>query len=142
MAGINTGKVVTGGLVAGVVFNLLDFANSTLLMASDFEAGLRRLGLDTAVMESMSALVTWVIVDLLFGILMVWSYAAMRPRFGPGPRTAVLAAVPAWGSTTLMMMGFCSLGIFEESLALKSAVAMAVIAVVASLAGARFYQED
>ena len=30
------------------------------------------------------------------GLLLVWLYAAIRPRFGPGPRTATYAALVVW----------------------------------------------
>src|ERR1022692_4260888 len=30
------------------------------------------------------------------GIIAVWLYAAMRPRFGPGPRTAIRAGAAVW----------------------------------------------
>lgn len=33
----------------------------------------------------MPSTVGWVVTDFLLGILIVWSYAAMRPRFGPAP---------------------------------------------------------
>ena len=29
---------------------------------------------------------TWIAIDFLFGILLVWTYAAMRPRFGQARR--------------------------------------------------------
>ncbi len=35
-------------------------------------------------------------VNLLLGLSIVWLYAAIRPRFGPGPRTAAIAAAAAW----------------------------------------------
>jgi len=33
---------------------------------------------------------------LVAGIIITWTYAAMRPRFGPGPKTALLAGLVIW----------------------------------------------
>jgi hypothetical protein len=141
MAGINSGKVVAGGLVAGVVFAVLDVVNSTLLMAADYEAGMRRLGLDPETLESPSGIGSWVVVNLLFGLLVVWLYAAIRPRFGPGPKTALRAGFAVWLAATLLVFGLTTMGIFTLSTFVKTSLAQAVIVALGSLAGARFYQE-
>ena len=53
-----------------------------------------------------------VIVDFILGILTVWVYAAIRPRFGPGPRTALTAALAsgrgACGVCVLCLHGYYS----------------------------------
>jgi hypothetical protein len=90
---INTGKVVTGGLLAGLVFNIGDFVINTFLIAEENRQFLARLGGDPAAMESFQAMMPWIIIDFLFGLLVVWTYASIRPRFGSGPRTAVRAAL-------------------------------------------------
>ena len=56
MSSINAGKVIAGGLVAGVVLNALDFANNYLLVGDDFRANSTRLGLDPAALESTTAI--------------------------------------------------------------------------------------
>ena len=38
MASINLGRVVAGGLVAGVVANAIDFVTNTYVLASDIAA--------------------------------------------------------------------------------------------------------
>ena len=78
MAGSNMGKVITGGLVAGLVFNILDFANNYLIVGEDFRANATRLGIDPAMAESPAGIAAWVVIDFLIGILVVWTYAAMR----------------------------------------------------------------
>ena len=90
MTRINTGKVVAGGLLAGLLFNIGDFLINGYLLTAEYQATLTRLGLDAAAMESVGAMVCWVVIDFVFGLLIVWNYAAIRPRFGPGPpdRTA------------------------------------------------------
>jgi len=141
MAGINTGKVIAGGLVAGVVLNVLDFLNNYLIVGTDFTANATRLGLDPAVAESPAGIATWVVIDFLMGILIVWAYAAIRPRFGPGPKTAIFAGLVPWFGITLVIFGLSQGGLIPTALWMKMAVITLVITSLGAVAGARMYQE-
>ena len=85
MAGINYGRVLLGGLVGGVVANACDFVSNTYLMADDMQKMAQRLGLDQTHLNSGTVIATWTTIDFLYATLIVWTYAAIRPRFGPGP---------------------------------------------------------
>ncbi len=142
MTRINTGRVIAGGLVAGVVANLLDFVWYQYLMAPDMEVMIQRLGLNRAVVESNSMVVTWTVVDFLYGILLVWTYAAFRPRCGPGPSTAVYAALVPFAAVTLFMYGYAAMGIFAMNAFVKGTVFFLITSIAASLAGASLYREE
>jgi hypothetical protein len=43
-----------------------------------------------------SFMVVAVLLTFILGIVIVWMYAAMRPRLGPGPKTALCAGLLAW----------------------------------------------
>ena len=45
--------------------------------------------------ETLGVTVLMVVLIFLVGILLIWLYAAIRPRYGAGPGTAVLAGVAA-----------------------------------------------
>lgn len=141
MSGINMGKVITGGLVAGVVLNALDFLNTYLLVGADFSANATRLGLDPATQESPAVIATWVAIDFVLGVLLVWTYAAMRPRFGAGPKTAVFAAIVPWLAISLVLTGLTQSGLFPMALHVKMVIVTFFIASIGSVAGAKFYQE-
>ena len=141
MAGINAGKVVTGGLLAGLVLNILDIANNFLLVGDDFRANATRLGLDPAVAESPAGIATWVVIDFLIGILIVFTYAAIRPRFGHGVKTAIYAGIIPYAAVTLVIFGFTQGGIFPTSLFWTMAVISLIITCVAAVAGAWAYKE-
>jgi len=141
MAGINTGKVITGGLVAGVVLNVLDFLNNYLIVGKDFEANATRLNLDPAAAASTMGIATWVVIDFIMGILLVWTYAAMRSRFGPGPKTAIFAGIVPWLGIALVMFGLTQGGIFSTALWMKMAVITLVITCIGSVTGAMVYKE-
>jgi hypothetical protein len=139
---INIGRVLAGGLVAGVVANLLDFVWYQYLMVRDMEVMIQRLGLNRAVVEGTSLLVTWTVVDFLYGILLVWTYAAFRPRCGPGPATAVYAALAPFAAVTMFMYGYTAMGVFAMNAFLKGSLFFLITSVAAALTGASIYRED
>lgn len=141
MNGINTGKVVTGGLVGGLVLNILDFVNNSMIMGADFAANATRLGLDPAAMEAPVIIASWVVIDFLMGILIVWTYASIRPRFGPGPKTAIYAGLIPWLAISLVMHGLSQVGLFPIALWAKMTVITLIITSVGAVAGAWAYKE-
>jgi hypothetical protein len=130
-----------GGLVAGVVLNVLDTVNGMFIMAGEFEANSARLGLDPALMESPSVMTTWIVIDFLIGILLVWLYAAIRPRFGPGLKTALIAGLYFWAGVTLIIYGFTEMGLFATSLFWKALPFQLVISLAGAAAGGWAYKE-
>ena len=139
MSGINVGRVVVGGLVAGAVANALDFVTNVYLMAEEWNATVARLNLSATAMDDST--VTWIIVDFIWGLLLVFTYAAIRPRFGPGPKTAVISGLLLWLGVTLVIAGFSSMGIFTQQAFLKGSVLALVSTLVPSVVGAAIYKE-
>src|SRR5688500_15103729 len=93
---IDRQRLVLGGLAAGVVLNIIDFFSSGVIFASRMQADANAfkpgLGDQMAAMGG-GQIAVYVFFDFVIGFLLVWTYAAMRPRFGPGPRTAVYAGL-------------------------------------------------
>lgn len=141
MAGINTGKVLAGGLVAGIVMNVIDMTTGFLFLMNDMTATMDRLGLDSSSMNSFAGMAPWIVVDLLLGFIVVFAYAAMRPRFGVGPRTALIAGLTLYLTVTVVLYGFAAMGIFTMGLYVKSSAFSLISVLVASVAGAAVYRE-
>lgn len=139
MGKINTGRVILGGLLAGVVLNIVDSITYGVVLAGDFEAAMRDLGRGPIT----GSQITWfVILDFLYGILLVYLYAAIRPRFGPGPRTAVIAGVLVWvGASLLHGLGQMPMGLFPTRLIVIGLVIALVAFPLAAVAGAWAYKE-
>jgi len=140
--GINTGKVITSGLAAGVVLAILDFVVNGFLMAAQNRAAM--MALNPSLVESMerpSAMVAYVVCDLAFGLLLVWTYAAIRPRFGPGPKTAVYAGLQIWGIAFLMYFSMTMMGMWAFSYFVVGALTYLVLLLVAALVGGMLYKE-
>ena len=142
MAGINYGRVVLGGLAAGVVVNVCDTVIAMFLMTNDLQRMARRLNLNWEVVNSPSVAITWAVVDFLYAFLIVWTYAAMRPRLGPGPKTAVIAGLVPYTAMVLVLAGFQSMGIFALDSFVKNAALSLGTVVLASLAGGAVYKES
>ncbi len=141
MASINVGRVVAGGLVAGVVANAIDFVTNTYVLGSDMAAWAPTRNLDPAALNSGPVAATWIVVDFIFGVLLVWTYAAMRPRLGAGPKTAILAGLALWFAVTLVLFGFTQMGVFSMALFVKGSIAALINTLAASVAGAAVYKE-
>jgi hypothetical protein len=138
---INIGRVVIGGLVAGVVLNVLDMIVGILVLADDMKAMVDRLNLDPVVLTDVAYMAPWIVIDFLYGLLIVWTYAAIRPRFGPGPRTALVAGLLLYAQTTMVLYGFMAMGVFERGAFVRNALCYLVSTGVASLAGCALYRE-
>jgi hypothetical protein len=139
MKGINFGRVIIGGLLAGVVVNISEFVLNNVLLKSEMEAGMKALG--KTVPQSSGAIAVWTILGFAIGIVSVWLYAAIRPRYGAGPATAVRAGVAVWFFASLV----CEIVIANMGLFLfdwLSVVWTLVQAIVATLAGAWVYKES
>jgi len=141
MSSINTGRVVIGGLLAGVVMNACDMFWNLIVLKDDMVAMSQRLGMDPAAATSFSAAVPWIVVDFVIGVALVWSYAGFRPRFGPGPKTALLAAVAPWVVTSAVVFGFTSMGLMPMAAFVKGTLAAAVTTILGSIVGAWAYRE-
>ena len=139
---INTSKVVAGGLAAGVVLNVMDFIVNSFVLRSQNEAAMNALNpsLD-ANMQSTAAIATFVVLDLLFGVLLVWTYAAMRSRFGPGPKTAFIATVQVWLVGGIIYSFMVAMGMFTWGYFAIGAVATLVNLGVSTQVGAMVYKE-
>lgn len=139
MGGINLSRVVVGGLVAGVVANALDFAINTYLMADEMADMTQRLNLNMAAVEASTT--TWIIVDFIWGLLLVFAYAAMRPRFGAGPRTAVISGLTLWLGVTAVFAGLMAMGLYTQQAYIKASALSIVSTIIPSLVGGYLYKE-
>jgi hypothetical protein len=92
-------------------------------------------------MNSGPVAATWIVVDFMMGLLLVSTYAAMRPRFGAGPKTAVLAGLALWFAVTVVLFGFTQMGVFSMALFVKGSTCALINTVVASIVGAAVYKE-
>jgi zinc transporter ZupT len=83
------------------------------------------------------------LVGLLGGMIGVWIYVAIRPRFGAGPLTAVFAGVAVWLLTSAIpnFQFMWVLGLFEHHLTIFTTLGALAEIVIGTVLGAALYQE-
>jgi hypothetical protein len=139
MGRINLGRVILGGIVAGIIINLFEFVLNGVLLANqwtDLMVSINRPPLGT------TEIVYFDIFGFALGLVAIWTYAAIRPRFGAGPKTAVYAALLTWvtGYVLADLMPTI-MGVFPMSMTLMLIGVGLVEIIVATLAGAWLYKE-
>lgn len=140
MGGINVGRWLLAGTAAGAFFWALEGAASMFYMGQ-MEAALAGHGLSMEV--SAGVMLTTMAVSLIAGLTLVFFYAASRPRFGPGPKTAVLVAVVLWaGSYLLSLVGYALMGLFPGDLLVTWGALGLVEMMLAGLLGGWIYREE
>ena len=90
---INYGRVILGGLVTGLILNIGEYLLNEVVFAAQMREFFERLRITP---PAGTFIATAVGITFLLGIVIVWLYAMIRPRFGPGPKTAIIAAFVAW----------------------------------------------
>jgi hypothetical protein len=140
MSSINTGRWIVSGIVAGLVLWLFEGVAS-LLYKDDMTAALEAHGM--SVETTAGIVILSVVVSLIAGLTLMFFYSAARPRFGPGPRTAVIVAFWLWvGGYLLSLLGYRMLGLFPGGLLATWAVVGLVEMIVAGLIGGWIYREE
>jgi hypothetical protein len=90
---INLGRVLLGGLVAAVVLNIGEYILNDIVFGAQMKEYFPKHNFPT---PGGSAIVVAVLMTIILGFVIVLGYAAIRPRFGPGVKTALIAALFAW----------------------------------------------
>jgi hypothetical protein len=99
MNGINWWRVILGGLVAGMLINVVEFLFNAVVLAKDSAVVMWAPGRPPVVGGQIAVFFIW---SFLIGIFAVWLYAAMRSRYGDGPKTAVYVGSFVWGLSYLL----------------------------------------
>lgn len=139
MRGINVKRWLAGGVASGIVLWLLESAASHLYLG-EMQSALAGHNLEIEVTA-----VTWIesaLLSLLIGLTMLFSYAAARPRFGPGPRTALVVAFMLWlGGYVPSLLGFDMMTLFSRRMLVQWGLVGLLEMMIASIVGAWIYRE-
>ena len=126
---MNYGRVVLGGLLAGLVLNIGEFVLNDFVLGTQMKDFMTKHNFADPGTHFMIVAVG---LTFLMGIVLVLGYACIRPRFGPGPKTAIIAGLFGWfgvyfycgivngvlfGIPTGTMMMFVGWGLVEYTLA-------------------------
>ena len=142
MPQMNTARILLGGLIAGLIMNGSEAALHAAILGD--ETGLLYEKLGIGIPGTAGNLILLISATFLLGTVAVWLCAAMRPRFGAGARTALIAGITVWLLSHLwsgVYLGAGYAGIITPKLAWVPVAWGLLEAPLATLAGAAFYKE-
>ena len=141
MAKINATRVFLGGLAAGAILNVLGYGVYALFLGRQWSDAMAMLG--RTMQMSLGDILIMIVFYFVVGILAVWFYALIRPRCGPGPKTALFAGFGFWVLTgALPTISWGSMKLFPAGLLIQDVLTYLVMLIVATLVGAWLYKEE
>jgi hypothetical protein len=137
MGRINWGRVVSCGVVTGFVWTVLS-AVSTWYVGADFNSAVP----GNKIFAPSAGLAAFLVsVNLSGGIWAIWLYAAIRPRYGAGLRTAAVAGFSWWVVSSLADATWGSFRLVPLKALLPLSVVSLPEMILAALVGAWLYKE-
>jgi len=139
MNNINLGRVVLGGLLAGLVLNIGEFLLNDIVLGAHMKAFMAEHKFND---PGVNFMIVAVGLTFVMGIVMVLGYAMIRPRLGPGVKTAIIAGLFAWFAVYFYsgIINGMVFGIPAGAMAMVSVWGLVQYA-VAAVAGAWLYKE-
>lgn len=138
---ISTVRWLHGGIIAGILVNISESILHVVILRRPWEEALTPSGRPAA--AGPGAMIVWAAWGFAYGLLCVWLYAAIRPRFGPGAATAARAGLAAW------LLAWFLPSIAAGNMRLLPATLLAVTgawalaeSLVVTVAGAWIYREE
>lgn len=124
-------------MAAGLILTVVYYVLWGVVFAKDLAGAFQAIGKTPPRSPAL-----FIVLDFLYGITLVYLYAAIRPRYGPGPETAICAGLIMWVIGVLLReLGELPFGIVPLRLSLVGTVVGLFLMPVAAVAGARFYSE-
>jgi hypothetical protein len=140
MSRVNAGKVILAGLVAGLVINVIDFVVNVPILGKQWADATKALGVKLEDVNLMSA-VGWIAMDFVAGLFTAWLYAAIRPRYGLGAKTGLVAGFATWLIIHVALGSLVWNGLYPLSLMLASTAGALVAMLAGGWVAGRLYSE-
>lgn len=93
MSNINFGRVLLGGLLAGLVLNIGEYLLNDVMLGSQMKDFFSKHNFAE---PAGSFIAIAVVMTFILGIVLVLVYAMIRSRLGPGVKTAIIAGLVSW----------------------------------------------
>ena len=139
MQKMNWSRVILGGLLAGLVIDVFEFLVDGLMLGDEWTASMKSLNRPPM---GGGATAAFVLGGFLIGLYALWLYAILRPRMGPGPKTAAIAGLAVWILGSLFAsIGPIAMHLFPYHL-MGIGLILALVEIVAgTVVGAWLYKE-
>ncbi|HEV7701795.1 MAG TPA: hypothetical protein VGO43_16305 [Pyrinomonadaceae bacterium] len=138
---INFTRLIIGGVIATVILFVTDGLLHEKVLHEYWQHVYEWIGGHEPAEHGMAVLY-FLVFELGRGFLAILLYALMRPFHGPGPKTAVFAAIVAWLAFSITGPAqFIPLGFYSKHLWLFVAGAQLVTSIVGNLIAAWLYKD-
>jgi hypothetical protein len=139
---INVGRVLLGGIVAGILLFLADGVIHEKLLHEHWMAAMKAAGRSVEAEEHGSDMLYFAAFELLRGLAIAWIYAVMRAQCGPGPKTAICATLAVWAIMfPIFFLQEVPLGFYSTTLLTLWSLYEIVPSVVAGLIAGALYKD-
>ncbi len=139
MSRVNMARVLLGGLVAGLLINIGEFLLNEVVLAEEIRAAMVGFNLPE---PDGGAITLFLFLGFGVGLTAVWLYAAIRPRYGAGAKTALCAGSAVWFlACAYPGVAFAALGFFPVGETVFVLIWQLAEFSLGTLAGAWLYQE-
>jgi len=139
---INTKRALLGGLLAAALIFLVNGAMNGIVLHSQLESWAQSMSSVRHPLAPAHAMGHWTLMCILYGVVGVWIYAGIRPRYGAGPGTALRVSLILWLVAKLATaLDLATIGLLPPSLIAGQALTGLVALLVGIPAGAWLYRE-
>jgi hypothetical protein len=140
---MNFRRILLGGFLAGVIYNIVEIGVNGAILGTEWKAWQTSLGSADHPPAAGVAMGLWTLVGFGWGFVGAWLYAALRPRFGPGPKTAILTGLTLWIIGWLLNeLEQVALGDIPHILLVGASIAGLVASLIAMLVAGSVYRES
>jgi hypothetical protein len=141
MGHINIAGVLKGGAAAALIMNISEFILNVPVAGAQMEAELAARNLPAA--DSGAQIAVFVALTAMLGFITVFLYSLIRPRLGPGPKTAMLAGLVVWTASYLYAaITVVTIGLHSIGLVVVIVIWSALEMLIASAVGGYLYNES
>lgn len=142
MKRINYGRVLLGGVLAGVLLFMADGFIHGKLLQEHWMAAMKAAGRSVETEEHGSDMLYFAAFELLRGLAMAYVYAVFRAHYGPGPKTAICSALTIWAMMfPIFFLQEVPLGFYSTTLLTLWSLYEIVPSVVAGLVAGAPYKD-
>lgn len=131
----NLQRLISGGLIAGLLINAVEYLVHGVLLDPQWTAAFAALG------KTPTGWATYIPSNFVAGIIGIWVYARFRPNYGPGPKTALRSALTIWIAFWVVPMAAMQpMNLFPNMLLLTTIVVGLLDSIPAVMLGAWIYR--
>ena len=140
MGKINLGRVIVGGVVAGLVMDILGYIVDGVILNGRWTVANQHLGFGAT---TGGQIIGYNLLGLVTGLIAIWFYAAAKPRLGTRYRTALNVSLAIWmvafvvPNASFMYVG----GLYPHDLMVFTTLGALVEVLAGTMLGAQLYRE-